>query len=152
MQTDTGIVVTSQRHCRLQRPPAARLQKLFPRRLFTSFVAFNKAYSTGVNKRVHCVRTGQFTTGPRHTRDDCKLGGWGATLSVLHRALMKAIAVTGQIAGFTCHMGPGYPSSQVLTSLFCIHCIRFILCALMSILYFLIHLSSLHVGLEEWEY
>ena len=29
-------------------------------------------------------------------------------------ALMKAIAVTGQIAGFT---GPGYPSTRVLTSL-----------------------------------
>jgi len=32
---------------------------------------------------VHCVRAGQLTTGPRHTRDDCKLGGVEATLSVL---------------------------------------------------------------------
>ena len=28
------------------------------------------AYSTDVNKRVHCVRN-----RPQHTRDDCKLGG-----------------------------------------------------------------------------
>jgi len=42
---------------------------------YASFVAFNKAYSTDVNKRVHCVRAGQFKTAPRHTRDDCKLGG-----------------------------------------------------------------------------
>jgi len=32
---------------------------------------------------VHCVRAGQLTTGLRHTRDDCKLGGAEATLSVL---------------------------------------------------------------------
>ena len=30
---------------------------------------------TDVNKRVHCVRAGQFKTTPRYTRDDCKLGG-----------------------------------------------------------------------------
>ena len=81
MQTDTGIVVTSYRHCGQQRPPAAQLQKLLPRQFsrtrqgraitrYASFVAFNKAYSTDINKRVHCVRA-----GPRHTRDDCKLGG-----------------------------------------------------------------------------
>ena len=29
---------------------------------YASFVAFNKAYSTDVNKRVHCVRASQFTT------------------------------------------------------------------------------------------
>ena len=39
--------------------------------------------TTDVNKGVHCVRAGQFTTGPRHTREDCTLGGAGATLSVL---------------------------------------------------------------------
>ena len=59
-----------------------------------------------INKCVHCVHAGQFTTGPRHIRDDCKLGGWGATLSVLHHALMKVIAVTGQIAG---SRDPGRP-------------------------------------------
>jgi len=32
--------------------------------------------STDVNKRMHCVREAQFTTGPGRTRDDCKLGGW----------------------------------------------------------------------------
>jgi len=68
--------------------PIPILQKLLPQRLFAdtpglgdytyaSFVAFNKVYSTDVNKRVHCVRAGQFKTAPRHTRDDCKLGGWG---------------------------------------------------------------------------
>jgi len=31
---------------------------------------------------MHCVRAGQFMTGPPHTTDDCKLGGWGARLSV----------------------------------------------------------------------
>ena len=36
-----------------------------------------------VNKRVHYVRAGQLTTRPRYTRDDCKLGGAEATLSVL---------------------------------------------------------------------
>ena len=50
---------------------------------YASFVAFNKVYSTDVNKRVHYVRVGQFKTAPRHTRDDCKLGGWGAMLSML---------------------------------------------------------------------
>jgi len=48
---------------------------------YASFVAFNKAYSTNVNKRVHCVRAGQFTTRRRHTRDDCKLGGWEPRLA-----------------------------------------------------------------------
>jgi len=92
---------------------------------------FNKAYSTDVNKCMHCVRADQFTTVPRHTRDDCKLGGGEPCLaccvcdnnqqaintraaprfllqpmlySQAVSALMKAIAVTGQIAGFT---GPG---------------------------------------------
>ena len=50
---------------------------------YASFVAFNKVYSTDVNKRVHCVHAGQFKTASRHTTDDCKLGGWGAALSVL---------------------------------------------------------------------
>ena len=27
---------------------------------YASFVAFNKAYSTDINKRVHCVRAGQY--------------------------------------------------------------------------------------------
>ena len=51
---------------------------------YASFVAFNKVYSTDVNKRVHCVHAGQIKTASQHTRDDCKQGGWGATLSVLH--------------------------------------------------------------------
>ena len=32
---------------------------------------------------MHCVRGGQFTTGPRHTSYDDKMGGAEATLSVL---------------------------------------------------------------------
>jgi len=36
--------------------------------------------STDINKRVHCVSAGQFTTVPPHTMEDCKLGGWGARL------------------------------------------------------------------------
>ena len=38
--------------------------------------------STDINKRVHCVRAGQFTTGPPHTMDDCKLGETGLACSV----------------------------------------------------------------------
>jgi len=48
---------------------------------YASFVSFNKAYSTDVNKCVHCVSAGQYTTGLRHTRDDCKLGGWEPRLA-----------------------------------------------------------------------
>jgi len=35
-----------------------------------------------VNKCMHCVHAGQFTTGSRDTTDDYKLGAWGARLSV----------------------------------------------------------------------
>ena len=31
---------------------------------------------------MHCVRAGQFTTAPPHTMNDCKLGRWGARLSI----------------------------------------------------------------------
>jgi len=56
------------------------LKEILPCKIQISRVFCGLHISTDVNKR---VRAGQFKTAPRYTRDDCKLGGWGATLSVL---------------------------------------------------------------------
>ena len=69
MQTDAGIVVTAGDRGHLQRDfkSYCRGDFLWTRQgqastRYASFVAFDKAYSTDVNKRVHCVHVGQFTT------------------------------------------------------------------------------------------
>jgi len=53
--------------------------------------------STDVNKRVHCVRAGQFTTAPPHTMNDCKLGRWGARLSVQRVMIINKLLTHGPL-------------------------------------------------------
>ena len=94
MQRDAGIVVTAGDRGHLQRDFKSYCRGDFSRTRqgraitrYASFVAFNKAYSMDVNKHVHCVRTGQFTTRPLHRRDDCKLSGRGAALKPVTRPI-----------------------------------------------------------------
>jgi len=55
--------------------------------------------SMDVNKHVHCVRACQFTTGPPHTMEDCKLGGLKRPACAI---IMNKLLTHGPLRAFCC--------------------------------------------------